>query len=320
MTGEWLGVEIRHLVALAAVAREGSFRGAADRLGYVQSAVSQQISQLESLVGCRLLERSRGMKGCAPTAAGEVLLEHVDQIVARYQAAQADMAALERVDGGVLRVGMVGSVALRLLPGVVRRLADAAPAVRLVPTEASAETELFTLVEDGAIDAAFGVLPLEPGPFAGRELVAEPLALVVQADSPLARAVEPPSVDDIARLPLIGVQSARPQAGVEAWLVALGTTPRFVHLADTEAMAQALVAAGLGVAILPRFALDQHDPRTAIVDLDESAPTCRLAAFWHRERHPVAALASFCTAAGAAAKELAVVTDDIAALPLAHAA
>ena len=79
---QWLGVELRHLAALEAVVEEGSFGRAARRLGYTQSAVSQQIAQLEKVVGAKLLERPGGPRAVSPTDAGRLLLRHADAIVA----------------------------------------------------------------------------------------------------------------------------------------------------------------------------------------------------------------------------------------------
>src|SRR5215218_6670220 len=97
-----LGVELRHLVALQAVAREGSFGRAARSLGYTQSAVSQQIAALERIVGERLLERPGGPRRVSLTEAGELLLRHAEAIVARLSAAQADLAALAEGAAGPL--------------------------------------------------------------------------------------------------------------------------------------------------------------------------------------------------------------------------
>jgi molybdate transport repressor ModE-like protein len=105
MAGEWWsGIELRHLAALDAVAREGSFRRAATRLGYVQSAISHQIAALENLTGKRLIERSRGARPLALTEAGEILLAHADVVIARVRTAQADLAALDD-NGAVLTNG-----------------------------------------------------------------------------------------------------------------------------------------------------------------------------------------------------------------------
>src|SRR5690242_21839381 len=91
----FLSLELRHLAALEAVARTRSFGRAARELGYTQSAVSQQIAQLERIVGQRLFDRPGGPRRVEPTEAGLLLLGHAEAIVARLDAARADMAALE---------------------------------------------------------------------------------------------------------------------------------------------------------------------------------------------------------------------------------
>src|ERR687891_1848419 len=108
-TDGWLGVELRHLAALQAVAEEGSFGRAAEHLGYTQSAVSQQIQALERIVGERLVERPGGPRPVSLTEAGELLLRHAEAIVARLSAAQADLAALSAGAAGPLRVGVFQS-------------------------------------------------------------------------------------------------------------------------------------------------------------------------------------------------------------------
>jgi DNA-binding transcriptional LysR family regulator len=95
----WPGVELRHLAALEAVAREGSFRGAGVRLGYAQPAISQQIAALEAAVGTRLVERRRGRGVVALTEAGELLLAHACEIGVRLRAARAEIAALQEGRG-----------------------------------------------------------------------------------------------------------------------------------------------------------------------------------------------------------------------------
>ena len=121
---QWLGVEVRHFAALDAVAREGSFGRAADRLGYTQSAVSQQIATLEKIVGETLVERPGGPRAVSLTEAGALLLRHAEAIVARLDAARADIAALRAGETGTLRVGTYQSVGARVLPGVMRRFLD----------------------------------------------------------------------------------------------------------------------------------------------------------------------------------------------------
>ena len=112
----WLRLELRHLTALRAVSREGSFAAAAAALGYTQSAISQQIAMLERVIGARVLDRPGGRRPAVPTQVGRVLLDHADAIVARLQAARADVAAIVDGEAGILRVGTYQSVGTRILP------------------------------------------------------------------------------------------------------------------------------------------------------------------------------------------------------------
>src|SRR5207253_5388401 len=109
----WLGVELRHMAALEAVGRTGSFGGAARELGYTQSAVSQQIAQLERIVGQKLVERPGGPRRVSLTDAGRLLLRHAGAVTAQIAAASADMAALAEGAAGPLRIGIYQSVGAR---------------------------------------------------------------------------------------------------------------------------------------------------------------------------------------------------------------
>src|SRR3974390_2231906 len=128
---DWLGIELRHFAALEAVARTGSFGRAARELGYTQSAVSQQIGQLERIVGQRLFDRPGGPRAVQPTEAGLLLLGHADAIVARIDAARADMAALAEGEAGTLRVGIFQSVGAPLPPPLLRRFPAPRPRARI---------------------------------------------------------------------------------------------------------------------------------------------------------------------------------------------
>src|SRR5919106_922236 len=192
----WLGIELRHFLALEAVASEGSFGKAAQSLGYTQSAVSQQIAALERITGQRLVERPGGPKPVSLTEAGRMLLKHADAIAARVAAAQADLTALSEGEAGTLRVGVFQSVGQRILPEVMRRFLRSWPQVKVTLTESADDTELLELVERGDLDLTFSDLPLVEGPFESVELLRDPYVLVVPADSQLAETT--PTMREIA--------------------------------------------------------------------------------------------------------------------------
>ena len=108
--------DTRQLVALLAVVDTGTFSAAALQLGYTQSAVSQQIASLERAVGSPLFERRGGPRHVRRTPIGEALLVHARAVVARLNAAQADIAAIRAGERGTLRVGTLQSVGTKVLP------------------------------------------------------------------------------------------------------------------------------------------------------------------------------------------------------------
>ena len=296
MLQRFIGVEPRHLAALAAVAAEGSFKAAADRRGYVQSAVRQQIAQLERTIGAPLIDRVRGMSTVALTDAGATLVPHAEAIIAQLDAAAADLRALERSQVE-LRIGISDRGARPLLLGTLARLSRIAPHVVAQVCEAGDAHEQGLAVRHGALDAAFADLPLDPGPFAAREVLADPVVLVVRADTPLAASTEPLTLGDLAEVPLIVDRSWRAVRLMEARMRAFGLEPRLALQVDLSASVQALVAAGIGAALLPRMALDENDPRVVALDLDDVIPPRRLALYWHADRRRIGGLQALVDAA-----------------------
>jgi molybdate transport repressor ModE-like protein len=289
----WLGLELRHLIALKAIAEEGSFGRAAASLGYTQSAISQQIAMLERIVGQRLIDRPGGPRPVSLTEAGEMLLRHADAIAARMQAAQADLAALDAGDAGPLHVGTYQSVGARILPTLLLEFAAAWPKVEVTLRESADDRELVELVERGELDLSFVVLPLDPGPYETVELMRDPYVLVVPSGSPLASRERPPSLRELVDHPLISYRTCRTTQRVEERLRQAGRDPQIVFRSDDNGTLQALVAAGIGIAIVPRLTVDEGDEAIEVVELGDRVPPRLLGIAWHRDRRQTRAAQAF---------------------------
>jgi DNA-binding transcriptional LysR family regulator len=301
----WLGLELRHLTALKAVADHTSFGRAAAALGYTQSAVSQQIATLERIVGARLIDRPGGPKPVALTEAGRVLLGHAESITSRLQAAQSDLRALAAGAAGPLRVGSYQSVGARVLPTVLRRFLAEWPQVEISLQELTDDAELLARVERGELDLTFTMLPLPPGPFEFVQLMRDAYVLVVLAESPLLDRSRPPTPREIAEMPLIGNRSCRSlEAGMEL-MRATGREPTVVFRSDDNGTVQGMVAAGMGVALVPRLTVDETDERIAVIELSERFPERIIGIAWHRDRHRTRAAEAFVDEARAVCAEYA---------------
>jgi DNA-binding transcriptional LysR family regulator len=300
----WSRLELRYLVALQAVAQESSFAGAARRLGYTQSAVSQQIAALESAVGQRLVERPGGRRPVALTEAGELLLRHAEAIVTRLRAARADLAALADGEAGRLRVGTFQSVGVRIVPAVLRRFVQRHPDVELQLHEAASGDELLELVERAELDLSFALLPVREGPFETAELLRDPYVLLVEPGSPLAGASQPLRPAQLRDVPLVTFRSCANERRVEDRLRSLGIEPQVVFRSDDNGMVQHLAAAGMGAALVPELAVSP-EPETVSLRLGDTIPARLVGMVWNAERYRSTASRSFAEIAAEACAALA---------------
>ena len=295
-TDSWLGVELRHLAALDALETEGSFGRAALKLGYTQSAVSQQIATLERIVGEKLVERPGGPRPVALTEAGRLLLRHARAIVSRLQAAQSDLAALSAGEAGSLHVGIFQSVGAKILPEVMRRFARAWPKVDIELRESHSDNVLADMVERGELDLSFVQLPLDNPSLETTLVLQDDYVLVTSADSDFAKG-RTPSLREIADQPLIGYRNCRATEIVVDQIRATGHEPHFVFRTDENGVVQGLAGAGIGVAILPRLAVDPNDESVRITDLSPRIARRQVGIARHKDRyHSPAAKAFLATA------------------------
>jgi molybdate transport repressor ModE-like protein len=267
----WLSIEVRHLAALEAVANEGTFRKAAQRLGYVPSAVSQQLATLERAAGKELVTRSQGHGGGVKlTRAGELLLAHGREILAQMRAARMDLAAEPNVAARELRIRVIEPIASTVLPSLLTDFRCAWPHIEIVLDESSSDSSFFRALEHGDADIGFTELPAPQGPFSLQPLLVDPYLLLVRHDADLPPG--PVGLDKLARVPLIGRSECCGVRDVGKQLGAYGVEPQIVVTLSRISSIQALVRSGVAAAILPASAVDRADPKISTRDIPDLAP------------------------------------------------
>ncbi len=285
----WFGVEWRHLAALQAVAEEGSFAAAARRLGYTQPAISQQIAALERRVGGSLIDRSSPGEARL-TEAGERLVRHSAAIAARLQLAHADVQAAFEGRADLIRLGVIPSVGAHLLPPLLRRFTGEWLGVRVNLTESWSDRELLKRLREGRLDLAFAISPLERGPFLARVVARDSYVLICSNTFELTRLRSPIALGELADIPLLFLHQQR---GIEALLRSHGVEPNVALRSDDNQTLMALVAEGLGAAIVPRLTVDRDDLRLVELPVAEQLPVREIALTWSSERELSSAAQAF---------------------------
>jgi DNA-binding transcriptional LysR family regulator len=266
-------LEIRHLLALRAVADEGTFARAAERLGFTQSAVSQQIAGLERLVGGAVFDRPGGPRPVTLTPLGDVLLRHAGDILQHLHALSEDLDRFRTGDVGRLDIGTFQSVSVELLPRIVGALLAEKPGLEIRLHEADDPVELADHVLRGEYDLSFITGTYDHSGLDVIDVGYDPFVAVQLAGADRADCFGTPiRVLDLANGPLIGQSDGACQLQIDRGLASAGLDVTYVYRSNDNSAVQAMVRAGMGTAVLPLLAVDMDDPRICVRSLDPPIP------------------------------------------------
>ncbi len=245
---------ITGLQILLEVNRFGSFSAAAEALGYTQSAISRQVAGLETFAGAPLFERHA--RGVRPTAAGEILIRHAGEVLERVAAASNELAGLnDRLDGR-LAVGAFPTAAASLVPLAIARLMRPNPGLRVRLIEASTPAQLHALrrrrLEVAVLATGEGLPEYDVDGLRLTPLVATQGVGVAVGDSHRFAGrewVRPEELTDQGWI--VGPNAAdAPEFGVWPGI----DSPHIAFSVRNWPTRLGLVAAGLGIALMPGFA------------------------------------------------------------------
>jgi DNA-binding transcriptional LysR family regulator len=229
-----------------------SFTRAGRRLGLSQSAISQQIAAQERQLGVKLLVRAGN--GVRPTPAGEMLLHYARQILSKVDEAQRVLTAYEATGSGVLRIGAGGAACEHLLPSVLQSFHAEFPRVELRVTSGPSALTSQRLL-DGDLDVGMLTLPIAEAKLRLFELGRDELVVIAAPAHEWAarRRIE---ARELAGQPLL-VYERRSSTFhiVERVLLEAGVFPHIVMELDHLGAVSSMVRAGLGLAVVPRWAV-----------------------------------------------------------------
>jgi DNA-binding transcriptional LysR family regulator len=276
------GFELRHLRYFMMVAEELHFGRAASRLCIAQPPLSQQIQQLEKMVGFALFIRSS--RSVQLTPAGQHFLEDVRELFSSLDRSVAEAKRIANGETGRLRIGFVGTAAFGVLPAAMRAFREERPEVEVTLRELVTARQAQALRE-GRIHVGLARPGIKTEDIVCEPVLTEPLIAALPAGHPLADQQEI-ALEQLADAPFILFpRLPRPSYGdflLEA-CAAAGFKPRVVQETSEIHTAIGLTAGGLGVTLLPASATALTRPDTAFVALRPPCPSTELCLLYPRE-------------------------------------
>jgi DNA-binding transcriptional LysR family regulator len=273
-------LEIRQLSYFIAVAEERHFGRAAKRLHMAQPPLSQQIRQLEELLGVRLLNRTT--RQVELTAAGQVLLDRGRRLINELETLKLDVHQVGQGATGAIRVGFAGSATYGVMPPIVRRTKQVMPKLSLELHGEMLTPSMEEGLREGTLDAALLRPPVASPEIEYRIVAREPLVIAVPTFSLLADE-RPVAVSELHDQDFIAYppESVLHRATAELCRQ-FGFQPRIAQVANETSTMLSFVAAGGGVAVVPASVRALTLEGVAYRQL-ENAPEVELAVAWRKD-------------------------------------
>lgn len=272
-------MELYQLEYFMEAARHRSFTRAAAHLHLAQAALSEQIRKLETELGTPLF--NRGHRETVLTAAGETLRQHAETLLERAAAAKRAVHDLVGLRGGRLTIGAIPSVSACLLPTAITAFRKRYPLVELALFEGTSEV-VAQWVESGRVEFGVVQLPTSSGSFDEHPLFTEPFVALIAHTNPAAKQ-KSIILAKLADQPFILYKGRARDTALTACRAA-GFEPRIACESSELETIRSLVAAGLGIAILPQLATRQPSVGCAVLRL-RGNPVERQVALLSRSGH-----------------------------------
>lgn len=278
-------MELRHLHYFIAVAEELNFSRAAERLHMAQPPLSQQIRQLEAELGFQLFHRTK--RQVQLTEAGHTFLTEVQQVLQQLDHAVLVGRQASRGEVGQLAIGFVSSTAYNVLPPILQAFRRQVPDVILELQELTTREQLQSLLE-GKLDVGFARPPVEQPELATATIFREPLMVALPESHPLRNHAHV-AVRSLANEPFILFPRAV-APGLYDPIISLclqaGFSPQVVQEAIQMQTIVSLVAAEMGVAIVPLSLQNLQRQGVIYKPLQDATPMVEVVMIWRKQPAP----------------------------------
>lgn len=288
-------VNLQELRYLVAVDDQRHFGRAAEACFVSQPTLSTQLRKLEGELGVELFERAP--RRVIPTDIGRQIITHARTVLDEIAQIGAIARSASQPGAATLRIGVFPTLAPYLLPHVVPQLHERFPLVELLWVEEKTEQVIDELLA-GRLDAGLLALPVNEAQFHQEDLFSEDFVLAVPADHELAgsESVAPAVLAGTDVLLLTDGHCLRDQA-LEVCAMAGAAERRGFRATSLETLRQ-MVAAGVGVTLLPKMSVSPPFPENAgvrTIPFDAPAPNRQVAMFWRRSSVHAELLADLAT-------------------------